>query len=242
MVKTIAKVFFLPLSTEYWFITCYILLCLLVPVVNPFLQKLTIKNFILFLSAVFCLWYLLATFLNSQYANLMRSFMFWCLGSFFGRFTKDKFFKPGILISLCFTAFLGIAATGSGYYFVYCESSRIQQMLGFIFVKAGTFLSAVSIFLLFKQLNIGSIKAVNLIATCTFGVYLIHEHPFVRPLLWYKLLDVLHRQFFSQFFILYSLFTVFTVFIFCAFLDFCFRKLLEEKIYSATAKQLEKIR
>lgn len=240
MVKNVIKVFFLPLSTEYWFITCYLLLCVLLPVLNPLLRKLNLKTYVLFLFAVFCFWYLLATFLNNQYANLMRSFLFWCLGCFFGIFFKDIKIKPFSIFCLFVASFMGIIASTSGYYFTYCGISSVYKAAGFMLVKSGVFLSAVSLFLIFKSLEIGTVKSINVLSLCTFGVYLIHEHPFARPLIWYKVIDVLHRQYFSKYFLSYAFITVFAVFLLCAFLDLLFRKTFEERICSKLSSYLEK--
>ncbi|NEG54847.1 acyltransferase family protein [Bifidobacterium platyrrhinorum] len=45
-----------------------------------------------------------------------------------------------------------------------------------------------SMFLLFERLQLQS-RVINYIATLTFGVYLITDHPFVRDLLWKKIFD-----------------------------------------------------
>ena len=43
---------------------------------------------------------------------------------------------------------------------------------------------AVGLLDLFKDLKMGNLKWVNMIASGTFGVYLIHENVFMRQLLW----------------------------------------------------------
>ena len=45
----------------------------------------------------------------------------------------------------------------------------------------------VSLFLLFKNLQIKSSRTIYFLAKGVFGVYLIHEHPLVRQFLWERL-------------------------------------------------------
>ena len=47
-----------------------------------------------------------------------------------------------------------------------------------------SFAIAVGLFCIFKDLKVGHLKWVNLVAQGTFGVYLIHENVFMRQLLW----------------------------------------------------------
>lgn len=219
------------LSAEYWFVTCYILLCLFVPVLHPFLQKITLKRFAAVLFAVFCLWYLLAAFMNSPYANLMRAFFYWCSGCFLGKFLRSVKLKKAFIPLICVIALLGILMNGTGYFFVYSKDSLLLHAAGFFLVKTGVFISAVSIFVIFKNIDVGSVKIINIIAACTFGIYLIHENAFMRPLIWYKIFDVLNSQYFSEYFSLKAFLTIMAVFSFCAVADFAMRK-TEEKLYA----------
>ena len=47
-----------------------------------------------------------------------------------------------------------------------------------------TFLSSVSFFMVFKNLDIGHNKRINTVASATFGVYLIHDNGIMRSFLW----------------------------------------------------------
>ena len=50
-----------------------------------------------------------------------------------------------------------------------------------------TFLSALSLFVLFSKWDIGYNKMINTVATATFGVYLIHDSDIIRHLLWHEI-------------------------------------------------------
>lgn len=46
------------------------------------------------------------------------------------------------------------------------------------------FLIVIGLFGLFKNFRIGEVKWINIVASATFGVYLIHDNSYIRSLLW----------------------------------------------------------
>lgn len=65
----------------------------------------------------------------------------------------------------------------------------ITLLINMFFIKSYRYnnplviISAISLFLCFLNLNIGSVRKINLLSSTVVAVYLIHEHPFVRPFL-----------------------------------------------------------
>lgn len=51
-------------------------------------------------------------------------------------------------------------------------------------------LLAVGIFIFFLNIDIGSRKAINSIASCVFAVYLIHDNEYFRDVLWNQIVDL----------------------------------------------------
>lgn len=169
--------------------------------------------------------------MNSPYANIMRAFFYWCSGCFLGKFLRPVNLKKAFIPLIGAIALFGILMNCAGYFFVYCKDSLFFHAAGFFLVKTGVFISAVSIYLLFKNIDAGSVRIINSIAACTFGIYLIHENAFMRPLIWYKIFDVLNSQYFSEYFFLKAFLTIMAVFSFCAAADFAIQK-IEEKLYA----------
>ncbi|MBQ4468883.1 MAG: hypothetical protein II917_01915, partial [Synergistaceae bacterium] len=81
-----------------------------------------------------------------------------------------------------------------------------------------TILATVSFLVGFKHLNIKFNKLINIFASATFGVYLIHEHYMMRHFLW---LNLFHNANFqdSPYLIPYSIFAVLLVYIFCTLIE-----------------------
>ena len=92
-----------------------------------------------------------------------------------------------------------------------------------------TFLSALFSFLMFKNLKIGYHKWINVIASATFGVYLIHDHPIVRPFLWQTVFRNASYQD-SLLIIPYSIGAACLVYIVCTMIDLL-RQATVEKLF-----------
>ena len=85
---------------------------------------------------------------------------------------------------------------------------------------------ALSLFVFFKQMQIGYKPWINKFAAAMFGVYLIHENPIVYPWLWSKVFHV-PEYLGSSWFILYALAVITIVFFICAILDLIWEKVLQ---------------
>ena len=70
---------------------------------------------------------------------------------------------------------------------------------------------AVGVFALFLEIPHFSNSFINAVASCTFGVYLIHENPAVRHIIWMEVFK-LSERFSSSYLIVYILLSVATVF------------------------------
>jgi surface polysaccharide O-acyltransferase-like enzyme len=88
--------------------------------------------------------------------------------------------------------------------------------------------AAVSLLVIFTKLNINS-KAVNTLASCTFGVYLIHDNQLLRTVLWQ---DILHTTDYadSPFMIVHMVVCSLVVFAVCAVIDLMRKYLIERPV------------
>ena len=106
----------------------------------------------------------------------------------------------------------------SAYYFV-IDSNKIFSLL-----------TALSIFILFKNLNIKYSKVINLIASSTFGVLLIHANSdAMRTFLWKDILDVsgvYSKPFY--YLILHGFLSMILVYIICVVIDLLRIKFIEK--------------
>lgn len=96
-------------------------------------------------------------------------------------------------------------------------------------------MASVYMFFAFKQLKIGHSKIINVVASTTFGIYLLHDSNLLRKFIWHDLLNV--KQFYgSDFLPLYAVISVVLVFSVCGIIDFLRSKFLESHYNKWLAK------
>lgn len=99
-------------------------------------------------------------------------------------------------------------------------------------------LNAICLFYIFKNMEIKSSKAINIIASGTLGVYLIHENNYFKFFLWNKILN-LYNAFFENYFLLWYIFDVLAVFMVCDVLEIT-RNYIFNKIAFHSSKMIDK--
>ena len=87
-----------------------------------------------------------------------------------------------------------------------------------------TYVCAISLFVVFKNLKVKHNPVVNLLSSATLGVYLIHDNGYVRPLLWGRIFDVKEAIFTGDFWWKAILFVI-VVYTTCTVIDWA-RQLL----------------
>jgi surface polysaccharide O-acyltransferase-like enzyme len=89
-----------------------------------------------------------------------------------------------------------------------------------------TVVPAIALLFFFTSLRWGSIRPINVIASATFGVYLIHDHPATRYWLWQGLVRPTDH-FWDSAYYLYAIGTVLAVFAACAVIDLVRQQVIE---------------
>lgn len=182
------QVFFPTIFQEYWFFTAYIVLLLLSPFLNIMIRNLTRQQFQTMLALMILLWSAIPTLTKqSMYAAEIPQFLlYYCLGAYFRLYPDTVFQKTLLRRFAAVGAFLVLY--GLTVIFGYCErftpeafgaSTRFYDRNSLLIL-----LAAVGLFTLAIYSKPFTSRLVNTIGSCTFGVYLIHDHPVVRSLLW----------------------------------------------------------
>lgn len=103
-----------------------------------------------------------------------------------------------------------------------------------------TFLSALSLFMAFEKCNIGYNKWINITASASFGVYLIHDSNLIRPLLWHEVFK--NAQFQDTLVLIpYSIIVVALVYIVCTLIDLIRQHIIEKPFICFVNRYSEKI-
>lgn len=183
----------LPMTTRrYWYFSSYVCLFFLMPLLNKAIFSLDKKGHRGAIAAGFALlcgfnW--VGLFFNVDIFSLSSGYStFWLaylylVGAYIKLYEKD--FNRNKIIYLA--AYFGLSLlTWGGKYTIAALTdealliSQSERML-YNYLSPLVTLGAVSLFLFFSKLSLRHGKQLlKVLAPCTFGVYLIHMHPFVR--------------------------------------------------------------
>ena len=181
----------------YWFIKSYICLCLMIPFLNKIIEKLddTVYKKLLIVFTIVSPIYsslgdtreTLCDITISMYYYFLWEYLRRHPGNWFERNCKKIFFSVLLLTTA--------AACASSYYF----TRMGKQAVGlFSIIGRASFVQvilAVALFYIFKNMDIGSNKIINVLAKSMFGVYLIHENEKLSPFIWNWILYI--RRYFT---------------------------------------------
>ena len=219
------KVFFPVKLTTYWFATVYIGLYLIYPYLNIIgkkLEKHAYQRFLLILLLICSLYSFVGdTFHVEGGYSLIWFIVLYYTGGYIRRFVVyDKqmriawayllvtlFVFVSKVVLLRASVLLGFNGKGAAAFYEY-NSPTI-------------FFTSVALFLLFKNWQIHStmlIRLVNFFAPLTFGIYLLHDNVYIKPLLWKHWLDV-EAAYHSAYFVGHFVGAILAVFVICALVE-----------------------
>ncbi|HIW89857.1 MAG TPA: acyltransferase [Candidatus Ligilactobacillus excrementipullorum] len=181
----------------YWFMTSFILLLLISPILNKIWQQCT-RNQKKYIIGLLFLIYVLLPFFNHTLDNslLLLFIMYYLVGGYLYEtpstsiLNKKWLYLSGIFLSLVGYFGLTIRKILLGYANQSADiinSSSKYSGDNSIFVV----LFAISFFMLFKHIQLKPNRLINLVASSTFGIYLIHDNRFVRKFIWF---DLFHME------------------------------------------------
>lgn len=238
---------FLPFFYEKsWFIGAYLLVYVFSPFINKLLHALSYKQLCLFSLLCLLCWSIIPTFTvaNFYLSNLTRVFFLYCLGGFmelsierktlFGgkRFATILVVVPSILLpcsAICFEL-LSLVAPSLAYHTAHFYS--IYSILGNAL--------AYGIVLLGNYLKPFHSKAINIIASTSLGIYLIHDNGSFSPYLWHNLLKTSEYEFSPYLFVALVVCTI-IVFVSCCLIDLVRYYCLEKPLTKLAHKPLRKL-
>lgn len=185
--RSIINAFFPLFAGQWWFATIYIVLYILSPFLNLSIDNLERRQVLIILIGLFafdCVAEILfgnSTLSVSGY-GIFHFIALYCLSRYFRKY--DIRIKFPILWYIIPVLILIISIFIGYYYF----EAKIHWSL-FVYNNPLVIISAIGFFYTFKSINIKS-KFINKIALLSFGVYLIHTHPFVfdkcvKPIVFY---------------------------------------------------------
>lgn len=223
-------------SGENWFVTCYLLLCLLIPFLNPFLKNLEKKSFqklFIILFAIRFIAPLLDTKVFWSTNHGLEQFIFlYFIGAYirlYGSQTKllqNKWLGRGVFL-LLLALWFGIS-TGTGIKGLTFQNMELIADVTKYFPIFSVLISS-TLFIVVLGIKPFHSKSINLISGSVLAVYLIHDNPLVREYIWWTISPNIN-QIGSNHVFVHMIQKVFIVFALCVIIDQCRIWLLEKPI------------
>lgn len=168
---------FLPFSfSEYWFVTAYIMLMILVPFLNILTKFLDKKQFslLLIVTIIFC--DVLPNNIASSSWGLGEIIASYLVGSYVKMYDLKINFKKIIIFIVLIFMYVG------GFLVSYAKGFDYSLQ----FINGGIFplIIATELFLIIKKQKPFHNFYINKLASTVFAGYLITEHEFIREIIW----------------------------------------------------------
>ena len=226
-VKDAAFTFLPVLTSKYWFATTYIGLYFLFPFLNiamNAMSKKQMKYLIFTLVAIFSVWKTVIPFAKTLdptggYSIIWFICLYFIAGYIRLHYQANHSPYKYLLIYLCTTCLIilskfvivfvspkiGLTADLSSYFYDYNSIAVLASSVSlFLFVSK------------MKERNNAYSNIILKVSGATFGVYLIHEHFLLRPILWNNLSS---KNFASAFYFIKTIGLVFAVYVVCTIIE-----------------------
>lgn len=234
--KTILLPF--PLPSGYWFVYAYVIMLFAMPFLNIIINSLNKPKLVLLIIGLTFLWSILVVSFNIfsgkpdtsldnfGYTQTTFFFLLYFIAAYIRKYSgkilnSKKYTAIGSVIGLLLAVVCSYLA----------DSQKLLNDILDNFNINGPIVIGTSIFLFsfFKNCHFNS-SFINYIAGSMFGVYLIHEDSFVRPIIWTQLISSkLYEQSGLQYLIAGLIFSL-VVFGICIITDIICRRLIFEKL------------
>lgn len=229
---TALKVFFPIMTSQWWFATTYFIMFLFAPFINRLLKNLDERSFQMLILLSFFIWCIVPTVFRCvpEMSNLAWFISLYSVSAYIRLWKNQSYVKPckagllaliSLICSFGMTVMLDILGTIWPVFAGYATSFQEQHQLPTVAI-------ALSLFLLFKNIKIPNSKIINTLSMTTFGIYLLHENQYIRPILWGNVQGIKYSE--SPYLFLYSLLIIFSVFLICALIEYI-RIYTVEKFY-----------
>ncbi|MBQ8783905.1 MAG: acyltransferase [Clostridia bacterium] len=233
---------FLPTSFSlYWFFTTYIVMYLLSPFVNKFLNSVSKETHLKVLLATTFLWVILPTFTTRSFAGseLTLFLTLYIIGAYIRKYPNNLLTKNRndiILIVLC-TCFIAVFALG-----VLKIMPSFAEYATYFYSRQSLFVVLLSAGLLsfFSKIKPFCSKALNTVSGTIFGIYLIHDNRFFRGFMWNEIFET-DKFGTGNFILVHMLCCAVTVFVACFVIEFIRNKIIEKPVLILYDKVYDKL-
>ena len=191
-ITDVAMELFVPVSGNvWWFISSYVLLCASSSYINTTAKQWSKKKYLMYLAVLWILWMSIGKVLDAPYYAVGRAVWFYLVGGYIRLYWK-KSNKLLYIFGFALSWLLYAAATFGLATIIGSNSSSIMIANALKFGRTVFFgpAAAIFLFLMFKDIKMGSNSKINSLASCVLGCYLLHESYGGRLLFWKVIFNV----------------------------------------------------
>jgi len=219
----------LPVSSgEYWFVSVYIMLYILSPFINHMLNTIEQKQHMKLIGVLVILFSVIPNLAFSSEAIWLEDGMgicwfvtLYCTGAYIRKYYVPTYQKKKLaLVYVCTTLLIPVFKFGVHLFTKVVFGHDIMSGMFYSNNSVLMLASSVLFFVLILNIRIENkaiCKMVLWLSPATFGVYLIHENPYMRDWIW-SLLNIkkhLHDCYFG----VWAIVVVLAIYIICSIVD-----------------------
>lgn len=230
-IKQLIKVC-LPITYPgWWFASTYFMLYLIHPFLNKLLHGLSKTEYqYLILMMVLC-WSIIPTATTQLFESnsLLWFVTLYGIAGYVNLYRGNQKLQSKHYFSLYFMVLIITYTVSTTFLFLGTKKEEwsTHAIDFFEIERLPILLMAITLFMGFVTLKMNYHKWINMIASATFGVYLIHDSSYIRYYLWTNIFKINQYQD-STFLILYSILVVFILYVSCTMIDLIRKKLVEK--------------
>lgn len=245
--KNIVQVLLPTIFSEYWFFTTYVILMLLSPFINLLIEHLDRSKFIHLLICFLVLWVFIPSFTTAKmYTSPVLEFiMFYLIGAYFRKHPDNAFSKKKnrvLVLSICLGLLLSSNVVINLLTSQFDVLNQFSSHCCYFYSRSSVLIVGIAVALVASAVYHRPFtnKLINEIASCTFGIYLIHDNPFVRKVLWKEIFNIPELYKLSLFPI-YAIGIVLIIFLCCCIIEYIRLKTIAKPMSNLTNIVIDKV-
>jgi len=217
--------------SDWWFARTYCVMYMLINPINRFIRSRSKESLLSVLLVLLVLLSVLPTFLAPRIASSdLAWFIFLYISIAYIKIYQPKIFSSKHNIAIAVGIYLLTYLASLVFYVIGLKIAFSQRIAIHFFDFDSIFLYISSLFLVAGAKNFSfHSKAINKIASATFGVYLIHDHFQMRPYLWIELFKN-SSMIDSPCYIVHAISCCLAVYAVCTLVDFVYMALVEKPV------------
>ncbi|BDR58256.1 acyltransferase family protein [Xylocopilactobacillus apicola] len=179
------------ISNLYWFATAYVFMYILMPYLNILAERLAVKQYVIMLGVLillicgpaYLMYYGVPVY---GYTDVAVMILLWLTGAFIRKYENYIHIKSWLLCLILAILIIGDFLFHFWGFNLGVEHPKIYiytMNIGMYNYSFFSYVVAVVVFLLFKNMKIKPNFIINFAASGVFAVYLIHDNPYVSNLI-----------------------------------------------------------